>query len=298
MGMETNAEYTAEDSEMLETFRQMGPLLAQERYARPDVARENKKHKPNGASPAEHGGDTMQLLKAMGQLLLRVDAEQQALKRQDSWICFMQTEPQALLPSLIQKAAEWRQQKNVKEDPTTDTQPLPLRCHLTQHLGETLLHRLHRLAECKETDQLKVVAIQHGLLTPDNTFPFQKWSHHTQGLRTTSQAPITLQRMIKYGEQLQDILRDPQVTIRFHSMKPMAEDKIIPWLWQISMRADDLQVLLTTLQGSTVWGLLGMSLKPHSLGQSRPAQHLQELLGKGQGKHSKKGRSKGHHTQK
>ena len=145
---------------------------------------------------------------------------------------------------------------------------------------------------------MKVVAIKHGLLTPDNTFPFQKWSHHTQGLRTTSQAPITLQRMIKYGEQLQDILRDPQVTIRFHSMKPMAEDKIIPWLWQISMRADDLQVLLTTLQGSTVWGLLGMSLKPHSLGQSRPAQHLQELLGKGQGKHSKKGRSKGHHTQK
>lgn len=102
---------------------------------------------------------------------------------------------------------------------------------------------------------------------------------------------ISLHRMIKYGKQLQDILKDPSNTIRFHSLKPMAEEAVIPWMWQISMRADDLQVLLTTLQGSTAWGLLGMSLKPHSQGQSRPAQHLQELMGKGVGK--TKGRSKG-----
>ena len=47
------------------------------------------------------------------------------------------------------------------------------------------------------------------------------------------------------------------------------------------MRANELHVLLPTLQGSTVSGLLGMSLKPHTMTLSKPAQHLEELLGKG-----------------
>jgi hypothetical protein len=62
-------------------------------------------------------------------------------------------------------------------------------------------------------------------------------------------------------------------------------------MWQISMRADKLQVLLTTLQGSTVWGLLVMTMKPHTMTQSKPGMQLQELLGKGGGK--AKGKSRG-----
>jgi hypothetical protein len=130
----------------------------------------------------------MQLLKAMGHLLLRVDAEQQALKRQDSWICYMQTEQQALLPSLIQKAAEWRQSFNKKEEKSQDLTTLPLRCHLTQHMAEVFLFRLHRLAESQETDQLRVTAVKQGLLTQDNHFPYQKWSPTQQSLRTTASA--------------------------------------------------------------------------------------------------------------
>jgi hypothetical protein len=110
-----------------------------------------------------------------------VDAEQQALKRQDSWICFMQTEPQALLPFLMQKAAEWKQKQNQKPqtDQHQDPNYMPLRCYLTQHLRKTFLARLHKLAQCNETDPLRVVALQHGLLTPENAFPFQKWNPQT-----------------------------------------------------------------------------------------------------------------------
>lgn len=61
------------------------------------------------------------------------------------------------------------------------------------------------------------------------------------------------------------------------------------------MRANELHVLLPTLQGSTVSGLLGMSLKPHTMTLSKPAQHLEELLGKG-GK--SEGKSKGKVTAK
>jgi len=292
--MELSPQLTAEDAEMLETFKQMGPLLAQERYARPDAARENKKHKPNGAQPAEPEGDMMHLLKVMGQLLLRVDAEQQALKRQDSWICFMQTEPQALLPSLVLKAAEWKQQLTVKQE-NTDQNFTPLRCYLTQHMATTLNQRVTRLAKCSNEDPLKKVALDQGVLTPEGNFLFQRWSTQAQGLQTTSQTPISLTRMVKYTEQLMDILKDPCATVRFHSLRPMSTEAVVLWMWQISMRSDDLQVLLTTLQGCTVWALLGLSMKPHALYQSKQGQHLQALLGKGQGKQPGKGRGKHHH---
>jgi len=289
--MEFNPHLTAEDSEMLETFKQMSPLLKMDRYDRPEGDRSQKKHKADMRQPAEFKGDDTRLLQAMGQLLLKVDAEQQALKRQDSWICFMQTESQAILPALVLKAAEWKQKLTVKQE-LPDQPALPLRCFLTQHLAETLHHRLTKLAQCSNEDPLKKVALEQGLLTPEGHFPFQRWSAHAQSLKPTRQTPISLQRMVKYSEQLIDILKDASVTVKFHSMRPMSTEAVVPWMWQISMRADDLQVLLTTLQGCTVWALLGMSMKPHALYQSKQGQQLQALLGKGSGKTQGKGRGK------
>ena len=289
--MEYNPQLTAEDSEMLETFKQMSPLLKMERYDRPEGDRSHKKHKTAMRPTAESNGDVTGLLEAMGHLLLKVDAEQQALKRQDSWICFMQTESQAILPALVQKAAEWKQKLMVKQE-TSEQPVLPLRCLLTQHLAETLHHRVTKLAQCTNEDPLKKVALEQGLLTPEEHFPYQRWSSPAQSLRQTSQAPISLPRMVKYSEQLIDILKDTCVTVKFHSLRPMSKEAVVPWLWQISMRSDDLQVLLTTLQGSTVWALLGMSMKPHALYQSKQGQQLQAMLGKGQGKTQGKGRGK------
>lgn len=125
---------------MLETFKHLGPLLKLDRYERPS----SKIPKRKSSRPWDSSC---------------VDAQQ------DSWICFMQTEPQALLPSLIQKAAEWRQEEMMKEEQALDTSYMPLRCYLTQHLGETFPARLHRLAQSSETDPLKVAAIKHGMLT-------------------------------------------------------------------------------------------------------------------------------------
>ena len=290
--METAPTLSKEDTEMLDIFKHLSPLLKKEKYPRPEGDRDTKKVKREDAQK-EGTPEVMTLLRAMGQLLLRVDADQQAMKRQDSWICFMQTESQALLPSLILKATEWKTQQT--ETSSQPEQYQPLRCCLAQHLATTMLQRLHHLAQCGETDQLMILAKLHGVLTPDNQFPFQRWNPHTQGLRQTGQQPICLKRMIKYAEQLVEILKDPTVTIRFHSMKPPDNETVVPWLWQISMRADDLQVLLTTLQGSTMWSLLGMSMKAHTQGQSKPALLLRDLLGKGTGKSKSKGKTKSKH---
>jgi len=289
--MDATVEYTAEDSEMLETFKLMGPLLKMDCYERPEDDRGHKKAKKANSTKAEHNADAS-ILQAMGQLLLKLDAEQQAWKRQDSWICFMQTEPQAILPSLIQTAATWKQKLQVKQEPMQDLPVTPLRCVLTQHLAEILQQRLQRLAANNDKDPLKGAALEHGMLTPEGGFPFQRWSAPQQALRSTTQTPIPIQRMVRYADQLREILKDPQVTVKFHSLRPLSAEKVVPWMWQISMRADDLQVLLSTLQGSTVWGLLGMSVKPHTLHQSKQGMHLQSLMGKGAGKHHGKHQGK------
>ena len=78
-----------------------------------------------------------------------------------------------------------------------------------------MLLRLNKLAECAETDPLMVSAKQHGVLNKDNQFPFQRWNPHAQGPRQTGQQPISLKRMIKYAEQLVEILKDSSTTIRF-----------------------------------------------------------------------------------
>ena len=97
-----------------------------------------------------------------------------------------------------------------------------------------------------------------------------------------------MQKMLNYVNQLRELASDPHAVMKYHAMTKTEGQQTIPWLLQISLRQDELQVLLDTLQGSTAWGLVGAALKPHTLLQSKQGQQLQELLGKGKGKHQTK----------
>ena len=55
--MNADSLYSAEDSEMLETFKQMGPLLNWDRYGRPDDDRDNKKAKKNKQEDEQQDGE-------------------------------------------------------------------------------------------------------------------------------------------------------------------------------------------------------------------------------------------------
>ena len=81
--------------------------------------------------------------------------------------------------------------------------------------------------------------------------------------------------------------------MKFQSLKPADTAPVIPWLIQVSMRQDDLQCVLQVLQGNTVWNLLGLQLKPHTLPLSKQAVALKTLLGKGTVKGSNKGKAAG-----
>ena len=85
-----------EDQQMLQAFQNMKFMWEP---FRKDDDRDHKKKRvmhDQSQGPAD-ANVAMQMLKAMGTLMLRLDAEQQQIKKQDSWICYMQTESKAIL---------------------------------------------------------------------------------------------------------------------------------------------------------------------------------------------------------
>ena len=156
-------------------------------------------------------------------------------------------------------------------------------------MAKTLLERLHRLLSSDPQSQMMQTAKQHCLLDQGGNFPFQRWNPTTQTLQITTQQPIGPSRMVKYIEQLQELIQDPLSVMKFQALRPADSAKVVPWLLQVAIRQDELQQLLMTLQGSTIWNMLGMQVKPHSLPQSRQAMLLKDLLGKGPTKGKGKG---------
>ena len=78
--------------------------------------------------------------------------------------------------------------------------------------------------------------------------------------------------------------------MRFHSLKP--QTTVVPWMIEVSLRETEMWNTLMGMTQSTLWTLVGASLKQHSQATSRPTQMLEQLLmgpkGKGQGKGKKK----------
>lgn len=207
------------------------------------------------------------------------------MRRQDSFIFFLQTEPPALLPVLLARAKAWHQdmaqQKKTQMDPD---QYIPLRVKLFQDMAAMLHDRVTKLSKAAATDSLWTTALEHGVITETGSFRFQRWNSQQKALTLTHKEHVPMTRMLKYIDQMQEVARDHTAVVKFHSLRPAEQQTTVPWIMQVGMRHDEMQLMLESLSGSTVWGLLGASMKPHSQAQSKQSQQLQVLLGKGKGK--------------
>ena len=161
--------------------------------------------------------------------------------------------------------------------------------HPVADTAQSLQQRLHKLSQCQPQDQIFLTAVKHRMLNQDGSFPFHRRNPTDQQLMETDQTPIPMDRMIRYIGQFNDLVKDSSIILKFHALKAPESALMVPWMLQVAVRHDEIHVLLQTLVGSKVWGLIGMSLKPHTLQQSGPAVRLQDLMGKG----PKKGRGKG-----
>ena len=289
------------DAEILEAFKAMGPLLLTDKFVRdPGTENEPKKHKRSHPEPKPAAQEVTKLVRLMGSMILRLDAEQQLMKRQASFVFFLQTEEPALLPQLVSRANEWHAQMKQRSQTTSDPPPyVPLRLVLFQDMATLLEDRVKKLSIATPQDPLWVTATTHGVLTTEGHFPFQRWCQQQKTLILTKKEPIPMSRMLKYMEQMKHISQDQAAIQKFHALKPVDTNSSVPWILQTGMRHDEVQVLLETLLGSTVWGLIGATMKAHTQVASRQSQELQQLLGKGKGKQNNnpwKSKGKGKHT--
>lgn len=270
-----------ETQELMETFAAMAPLLKQS-PSRKNDERDSKKAKTRHKQPDEEAGANLpQVMQQMAKLLLKMDADLNLMRKQDSFVFYMQMEEESVIHLLSSKAHAWHQEMTSQTGQMRTQQWKPLRVTLMQTLAATLQKRLHQLFSCQPTDALFQKALQHQLITAQGEFFFQRWDVASQKLVQTDQAPIAMDRMKRYVDQLVEILEDPTNVVKFHSLKATGDQRITPWILQISLRCDELQTLLEQLTGCKVWNLLGATLKAHTLPQSSQAEQLKVLLGKG-----------------
>eukprot|EP00435_Cladocopium_sp_Y103_P050202 s1727_g15.t1 len=139
----------------------------------------------------------------------------------------------------------------------------------------------------RDTDPTIAQAQKVGLLLQDRSWPFQEWSSHKQMMVQTTQLPKKMEAMLKCLQALEESSKDSQLVLSFHTMKPLPQDQlppnhsdvqVYPWRLALNPRDDDTWNLMTQLQGSAVWNLLGIRYKQASMKPSALTQQLEHQL--------------------
>ena len=280
-----------ETQELLETFGALAPLLRKANKDPKEDGRDPKKAKTqHKCQETAQALDLPQVVLQMAKLLIRLDVDNNMMRKQDSFVFYMQMEQESVVHALTAKAKSWHHEMAQQEGTMKTQEWRPLRATLMQTLALTLQQRLKRLYECTATDPLFQTAAHHNVLNTKGEFFFQRWDATSKTLTQTDQAPIAMERMKRYADQFVENTMEAANILKFHSLRTSGDQQMTPWLLQISLRCDELQTLLETLAGCKVWNLLGASLKMHTMHQSHQAQQLQNLLGKG--KSAGKGKAK------
>ena len=227
----------------------------------------------------------VQCLKTMAQLLLRHERCLNVQRSTDCFVLFFRQEPTGALKNLVDETQKWHQLKLAEPQKSMP----PLRQHLMQTMLTTLMNWVSRVAKATPEEELFKACRTQNLILEDKSWPFLKWDHSKKSLVVDQTKPISMEAMLKKLNDLIEMFRVPSLVLRFYGMSSNSQQEIIPWKLQLNPRADEPYELLLTLAYSSIWTLVGTSLKPHSPNNSGLANQLQQMLqpkgaGKGRGK--------------
>ena len=175
---------------------------------------------------------------------------------------------------------------------------MPLRQHLSQWLLKELLNRATKVSESQPGQELYQTCLSRKLILEDMSWPYHRWDAQQQALVIDKKKSVTMPKMLQHLTELIEDFRDPTLVVRFQGLSTSTMQKTVPWKLQLNLRSNRPYELLLALTHSSLWGLVGTSLKPHSTQLSSLAQTIQNMLpnqkpaGKGTGKN--KGKSKAH----
>ena len=286
----------AASAQMKEAFGALASLFVDKTLALPENPRQTKARRRDGprgqdaemADPPQTGDQpapTMKMLTTMAQLLIRHDQELQGLRRMDQYILFLNPEPTGALHLLLHETVQWKEKAEKMED-SSMSQMMPLRQHLMLALLTSMRTRLAKLMTSKETDQIYTTSVDKGLILADRSFPFHRWDQKTQMLVLDKKTPVSAKKMDQHLEELIEMMQDRELVMRFHALRAPDPkiDRVIPWRLQINLRSDRAYDLLFHLAHSSIWMVVGATMKQHTLHQTPMATALQTMLGQPKGK--------------
>ena len=213
------------------------------------------------------------MMNLLCQLVLRHDRDLNSLHQQNTFVLFLSTGPDSLMPQILQASAQWKQQKENNQVNQS------LRQCLILTLVQTLVQRVNKVKESKKEDPLWTSSLQSKLILPDASWPFLKWDHSKKMLDLDGKASsIPMKEMTQHLEQLYKMLERSEAIIRFHALQNKSKQApVIPWRLELDMKDHRLHALMASLVNSSVWQLIQVRLKPHHQQQSKMADELMRI---------------------
>lgn len=159
-------------------------------------------------------------------MVFKLDQENQALRRQDCYILFMQNY-KALLPHLVEKAKQWHHQMSQSDQAMKDVVTyVPLWAVLMQALAQTLQTRLVKFSQCEQTDR------SFSWRCNTDWFTRTGHSHSTVGMCSRRNYWKRISRRSQCTECSSTLHSwwKVEATVKFHSLRSQETKATVPWL--------------------------------------------------------------------
>ena len=227
--------------------------------------------------PTGNEGEALpKMLSLMCQLVLRHERDLNCLHQQNTYVLFMSTDKDGLMPQIVQTSNNWKQQQQNHQVSQS------LRQCLVLNLMQTLVQRVTKVMECKKEDPLWQSSLQSKIVLQDSSWPFLKWDHNKKSLELDAKGgSIVMKDLVQTLEQIYKLMERPEAIVRFHALQSKTKQApVIPWRLELDMEDHKLRSLLMTLVNCSVWQLIQIRLKLHHQQQSRLADDLMKLTKK------------------
>lgn len=224
----------------------------------------------SGQQNAEKG--MMAIVRSMAILAIRHEDSINSQLTESSYVLYL-NQASGLTSLLVKAGQAWSEIMKKGEA------QVPLRCHLTKELANTMLHRFTEFQKMKEDPKVRTGALQSLLILETGEFPHLKWDAKRKKTVVDTQPAMKSIEMEARLKQLQELLSHPSNVIRFHALMNLSQQKeVVPWRLQVCTRDNALRDLMEALMTSSIWLLIGARVRPHSMQRSKLAQDLQDFL--------------------
>lgn len=279
---------TEESSAQLRTaFQNLSGLFGTGNIEQLDP-RHPKKHKgqdnpTEGDSKGKGAGET-ELLHLLARLVLRQEQEIQTIRAQDSFVLHLSVAKAGLLQVLLDQGAQWAQQ--------TD-KTMPLRAHLFQQMALELMKRFEVVKQAPPQSPTWNKLQEEQIILKDGSWPKLQWQPDQKQYGLAKAPSIPMAQMQNLVTELQEMASDAKQIMRFYSMQqPGSQKNTVPWKLQLRLTADRSLEVMNMLEHSSIWMLMGATMKRHAPNPSTLSQQVSSFLGKGAKSGKGKGKSK------